>query len=51
MVGHHSDGLADPEWEQEVERRVRVAKRVLSYLTAHYPDLFSVEAGVLVSRD
>jgi hypothetical protein len=36
----HSDGLANSEWEKEVEHSVRVAKRVLSYLTARYPDLF-----------
>src|ERR1700723_2179215 len=35
-----SDGLASPEWEQEVEHSVRVARRVLSYLTARHPDLF-----------
>lgn len=36
----HTDGLATPEWEREVEHSVRVAKRVLSFLTARYPDLF-----------
>ena len=36
----HSDGLANPEWEKEVEHSVRVAKRVLSYLTTRYPELF-----------
>lgn len=36
----HSDGLSTPEWEKEVEHSVRVAKRVLSYLTTRYPDLF-----------
>jgi hypothetical protein len=36
----HSDGLAGEEWEREVEHSVRVAKRVLSFLTTRYPDLF-----------
>jgi hypothetical protein len=36
----HSNGLASPEWEQEVEHSVRIAKRVLSYPTARRPDLF-----------
>jgi hypothetical protein len=39
----HSDGLASPEWEKEVEHSVRVAKRVLSHLTARYPDLFQTK--------
>jgi hypothetical protein len=36
----HSDGLASEEWEREVEHSVRVAKRVLSFLTTRHPDLF-----------
>lgn len=36
----HSDGLAGDEWEKEVEHSVRVAKRVLSFLTTRYPELF-----------
>jgi hypothetical protein len=36
----HSDGLANMEWEREVEHSVRIGKLVLSYLTARYPDLF-----------
>jgi hypothetical protein len=39
----HSDELASPEWENEVEHSVRVAKRVLSYLTVRYPDLFQTK--------
>jgi len=39
-VQSSNDGLASPEWEKEVEHSVRVAKRVLSYLIALYPDLF-----------
>lgn len=36
----HSDGLASTEWKKEVEHSVRVAKRVLTFLTTRYPDLF-----------
>src|ERR1700735_4938118 len=36
----HSDGLSSTEWEKEVEHSVRVAKRVLTFLTTRYPDLF-----------
>jgi hypothetical protein len=36
----HSDGLAGEEWEKEVEHSARVAKRILSFLTTRYPDLF-----------
>jgi hypothetical protein len=36
----HSDGLAGEELEKEVDHSVRVAKRVLSFLTTRYPDLF-----------
>ncbi|MDE1161183.1 MAG: hypothetical protein PW792_04460 [Acidobacteriaceae bacterium] len=37
----HSDGLASEEWEKEVEHSVRVARRVLTFLTTRYPDLFT----------
>jgi hypothetical protein len=36
----HSDGLAHVEWDSEVEHSVRVAKIVLSHLTARCPELF-----------
>jgi hypothetical protein len=36
----HSDGLANVEWEKEVEHSIRIAKIVLSQLTSRYPDLF-----------
>ena len=36
----HSDGLANMEWEKEVEHSVRIAKIVLSHLTARSPVLF-----------
>jgi hypothetical protein len=35
-----SDGLANLEWENEVEHSVRIAKMVLSQLTSRHPDLF-----------
>ena len=34
------DGLAGEEWEKEVEHSARVAKRMLTFLTTRYPDLF-----------
>lgn len=36
----HSDGLAGEEWEKEIEHSARVAKRMLTFLTTRYPDLF-----------
>jgi hypothetical protein len=36
----HSDGLADMDWEKEVQHSVRVGRIVLAHLTARYPDLF-----------
>ena len=36
----HSDGLAGEEWEKEVEHSARVVKRMLTFLTTRYPDLF-----------
>lgn len=36
----HSDGLADSEWEKEVEHSIRIAKIVLSHLTRSCPELF-----------
>ncbi|HMH13448.1 MAG TPA: hypothetical protein VK578_10095 [Edaphobacter sp.] len=35
-----SDGLANIEWEKEVEHSVRAAKLVLAHLTSEHPDLF-----------
>lgn len=35
-----SDGLANMEWEKEVEHSVRIGRLVLSHLTTRYPDLF-----------
>ena len=39
----HSDGLAHVEWEKEVEHSVRIAKIVLSHLTARSPELFQTK--------
>jgi len=36
----HSDGLADSEWEKEVEHSIRIAKIVLSHLTRRCPEFF-----------
>jgi hypothetical protein len=36
----HSDGLANMDWEKEVEHSVRIGRVVLSHLTARHPDLF-----------
>jgi hypothetical protein len=36
----HSDGLANVEWDKEVQHSVRIAKIVLSHLTGRCPDLF-----------
>jgi hypothetical protein len=36
----NSDGLANIEWEKEIEHSVRIGKFVLAHLTARYPDLF-----------
>lgn len=33
-------GLANMEWETEVEHSVRIGRLVLSHLTTRYPDLF-----------
>jgi hypothetical protein len=38
-----SDGLAHVEWEKEVEHSVRIAKIVLSHLTARCPELFQTK--------
>ena len=39
----HSDGLAHIEWDTEVEHSVRIAKIVLSHLTARCPELFQMK--------
>ena len=37
----HSDGLADMEWQKEVEHSARVARAMLTHLTSLFPSLFS----------
>ena len=39
----HSDGLAHVEWDTEGEHSVRIAKIVLSHLTARCPELFQMK--------
>ena len=39
----HSDGLANVDLEKEVEHSVRIAKIVMSHLTARYPELFTLK--------
>ncbi len=39
----NSDGLAHVEWDKEVEHSVRIAKIVLSHLTARCPELFQAK--------
>jgi hypothetical protein len=39
----HSNGLASVEWDAEVQHSVRLAKIVLSHLTACCPELFSMK--------
>lgn len=36
----HSDGLADVDWQKEVEHSARVAKVMLTHLTSRFPNLF-----------
>ena len=37
----HSDGLADVDWQREVEHSARVAKLMLTHLTSRFPNLFT----------
>jgi hypothetical protein len=39
----HSDGLVTVDWDREVEHSARVARIVLSHLTARHPELFQVK--------
>jgi hypothetical protein len=36
----HSEGLADVDWQKEVEHSARVAKAMLTHLTSRFPNLF-----------
>jgi hypothetical protein len=39
----HSDGLANVDWEKEIEHSVRIAKAIQAHLTTRYPDLFQAK--------
>jgi hypothetical protein len=39
----HSEGLANVEWEREVEHSVHIAKIVLSHLTERCPEMFQMK--------
>jgi hypothetical protein len=39
----HSDGLANMEWEKEIEHSVRIAKIVLSHVTGRCPEMFQMK--------
>ncbi|WP_348269599.1 hypothetical protein P8936_14760 [Edaphobacter paludis] len=39
----HSDGLSAADWDKEVEHSARIAKLVLSHVTARYPELFQAK--------
>lgn len=36
----HSDGLADVDWQKEIEHSARIAKAMMSHLTSRFPNLF-----------
>lgn len=36
----HSDGLADIDWQKEIEHSARVGRAMLSHLTSRFPSLF-----------
>jgi hypothetical protein len=36
----HSDGLANVDWDKEIEHSVRIAKAIQAHLTTRYPELF-----------
>jgi hypothetical protein len=36
----HSDGLADVDWQKEVEHSARIAKVMLTHVTSRFPSLF-----------
>jgi hypothetical protein len=39
----HSDGLADVDWQKEVEHSARVARAMLTHLTSRFPNLFTAK--------
>jgi hypothetical protein len=40
----YSEGLADVDWQKEVEHSARIAKLMLTHLTSRFPDLFVLKA-------
>jgi hypothetical protein len=36
----HSNGLADVDWQKEVEHSARIAKAMLTHLTSRFPNIF-----------
>lgn len=36
----HSDGLADVDWQKEIEHSARIAKVMLTHLTSRFSSLF-----------
>ena len=39
----HSEGLADTDWQKEVEHSARIAKAMLTHLTSRFPNLFLLQ--------
>jgi hypothetical protein len=39
----HSDGLADMEWEKEIEHSIRITKMILTHLTSRHSELFQMK--------
>lgn len=37
----HTDGLADVDWQNEIEHSARIAKAMLTHITSRFPNLFS----------
>lgn len=37
----HGDGLAEVDWQKEVEHSARIAKTMLTHLTSRFPTLFT----------
>lgn len=37
----HSDGLADVDWQKEIEHSARIAKAMMAHLTSRFPNLFA----------
>ena len=39
----HSEGLADVDWQKEVEHSACVARTMLTHLTSRFPNLFTAK--------